>query len=172
MITMQILHIFDAQNYDNAWRCFKRDAVRAIIFKDDKIALVKCGKEGYYKFPGGGVETSETHTETLCRETLEETGLHIIPQSIKSFGALIEKRRSIYGDNEIFEQKSYYYYAEIEAESGQCCLDSYEAELDYHLEFTDLETARKTNIDLVKNYEGAFLLREAYIMELLINRSR
>lgn len=166
---MKILHIFDAQNYDNAWNCFKREAVRAIIFKDNKIVLVKCGKDGYYKFPGGGIESNETHNETLVRETLEETGLNIIPQSIQSFGTLIEKRRSIYSNNEIFEQYSYYYFAEIEAESTKCCLDVYEAELDYHLEFTDLEIAWKANIDLGNNYESAFLLREAYIMELLIN---
>jgi 8-oxo-dGTP diphosphatase len=166
---MQILHIFDTQNYDNTWNCFKREAVRAIILKDNKIALVKSEKEGFYKFPGGGIEGLETHTETIVRETLEETGLHIIPQSIKEFGTIIEKRKSIYGDNEIFMQYSHYYFAEIGEESSQHSLDAYEEELGYHLELADLKEAWTTNINLAKNYNSEFLYREAYIMELLMN---
>ncbi len=166
---MHILHIFDAQNYDISWNCFRREAVRAIIFKNNKIALVKSAKEGYYKFPGGGIEPNETHIEALVRETCEETGLLIIPQTVRQLGSIIEKRRSIYDNNEIFEQHSYYYFADIGAESTQGCLDMYEAELGYHLEFIDLETAWKTNIELGNNYESAFLQREAYIIKLLID---
>jgi 8-oxo-dGTP pyrophosphatase MutT (NUDIX family) len=164
---MRLLHIFDAQNYDDSWDYHKREAVRAIIFKNGKIALVKCGKEGYYKFPGGGIEPGETHIQTLARETLEETGLQIIPQSVREFGALIEKRKSIHGGPEIFEQHSYYYFADVEDGNASCSLDAYEAELDYYLEFTDLNTAWEANTKLCGNFEKAFLVREAYIMELL-----
>jgi 8-oxo-dGTP pyrophosphatase MutT (NUDIX family) len=170
MIQMRVLHIFDGQNYDGAWNVHKRKAVRAIIFRDGKIALVKCGKEGYYKFPGGGIESGETHMQALVRETLEETGLKIIPQSVREFGALIEKRRSMYGEEEIFEQHSYYYIACAEDGNAECCLDAYEAELDYALEFTDLHTAWKANTELGNHYESAFLAREAYIMDLLLNQ--
>ncbi len=164
---MRLLHTFDAQNYDDSWGLYKREAVRAIIFKDNKIALVKSGLEGYYKFPGGGIEPGETHMQALARETLEETGLRIIPQSVREFGALIEKRKSIHGTPEIFEQHSYYYLADVEDGNAQCCLDAYEAELNYSLEFTDLADALKANTELCGNYESAFLIREAYIMELL-----
>ena len=168
---MQILRIFDAQNYDGSWKRVKREAVRAIIFRGGLIALVKCGKEGYYKFPGGGIEPNETHAQALIRETLEETGLKIIPQSIRGFGTLIEKRRSIYGECEIFEQHSHYYFADVEAESAVCRPDVYEAELEYHLEVVDLETAWKADTDLGSSYESAFLLREAFILELLMNKA-
>jgi 8-oxo-dGTP pyrophosphatase MutT (NUDIX family) len=167
---MRLLRTFDAGNYDDSWNCYKREAVRAIIFRDSKIALVKCGLEGYYKFPGGGIEPGETHMQALSRETLEETGLKIIPKSVREFGALIEKRASIYGDPQIFEQHSYYYFAEAEDGNAQCSLDAYEAELDYHPVFTDLHTAIKANETLGGNYQSAFLIREAYIMELLKDR--
>lgn len=165
---MKLLHIFDAGNYDSSWKCFKREAARAIILKDNKLALVRCGKEGYYKFPGGGIEAGETHMDALIRETLEETGLHIIPESISSLGTLIEKRRGMYGNEEIFEQYSHYYFADIYAETEQPSLIGYEKDLEYHLEYTDIETARKTNILLSRNYESEFLAREAYIMEILL----
>ena len=168
---MQILRIFDAQNYDISWKRVKREAVRAIIFKGDQIALVKCGKEGYYKFPGGGMEPNETHAQALVRETLEETGLKIVPQSIRGFGTLIEKRRSIYGECEIFEQHSHYYFADVEAESAVCRPDAYEAELEYHLEYAGLETAWKADVALGNNYESAFLVREAFILELLMHKA-
>ncbi len=165
---MKILRVFDNNNYKASWNCFKREAVRAIIIKDNKLALVKCEKEGYYKFPGGGIEAGESHMEALIRETLEETGLHIVPESIHGFGTLLEKRRSIYGNKEIFEQYSHYYFADVSEEMEQLSLDEYEMELGYYLEFTDIETARQTNILLDNNYESDFLLREAYIMELLL----
>ena len=80
---MKVIAVFDDKDYDENWSRFTRRAVRAVIIKNNRIALVKCEKEGYYKFPGGGIKNGESHLETLIRETSEETGLQIIPDSIK-----------------------------------------------------------------------------------------
>lgn len=55
-------------------------AVGAVVFKDDKILLVKRGNapaENMWAIPGGKVELGETLKEAAQRELLEETGIRI-----------------------------------------------------------------------------------------------
>jgi 8-oxo-dGTP pyrophosphatase MutT (NUDIX family) len=163
---MQV-HIFDDKNYNPSWRRIEREAVRAVIVRGSRIALVKSRKESFYKFPGGGIQPGETHLETLCRETREETGLHIIPDSVREFGLLREIRRGLYGE-EIFDQKSYYYLADVSHRSTQE-LDDYEAELGYELVWPGIEEAYRVNISLSGNYQTSFLQREAYMLKLLMD---
>ena len=51
-----------------------RKAARAVLFKDDKIAILFVSKNNYHKLPGGGIEPGENIHEALQREILEETG--------------------------------------------------------------------------------------------------
>ena len=164
---MQTLYVFDDKNYNPEWEKFSREAVRAVIIKDGLIAMVKSNKNGFYKFPGGGIEQSESHTDALIRETLEETGLHIIPQSIKDLGMIQELRKDLYCDK-IFDHKSYY-YAEIENNISNQNLDEYEKDLEYELIWIDIKTAYDTDIEINKNFSGTFLIREAYILQYLLN---
>ena len=73
--------------------------------------MVRSRTAGFYKFPGGGIERGESHLDTLVRETKEEIGLSILPDSVRELGRVREIRRSIYHDCEIFDHTSYYYYA-------------------------------------------------------------
>jgi len=164
---MQILHIFDENNYNPEWRKIFREAARAVIIKNNKIALVKSKTDGYFKFPGGGIEQGESHFDTLIRETNEETGLHIIQQSITEMGMVHELRKGLYGE-EIFEQKSYYYYADADDTVTVTKLDDYEKDLGYELIWSDIETAYKINAELGKNYETTFIIREAYVLKYLM----
>jgi 8-oxo-dGTP pyrophosphatase MutT (NUDIX family) len=51
---------------------------RAIIIKDEKIALIRrFYKEEYYVFPGGHLEENETLEECVIREVYEELGINI-----------------------------------------------------------------------------------------------
>ena len=57
-----------------------RVAVGAIVFKDNKVLLVRRGKppaEDLWAIPGGRVEIGETLQEATEREILEETGITI-----------------------------------------------------------------------------------------------
>lgn len=83
---MKTIKIFDEKNYDTSWQRVEREAVRAVILRGNKIALVRSRKEGFYKFPGGGIETDETHLKAVIRETEEETGLQVKPGSVKELG--------------------------------------------------------------------------------------
>ena len=55
-------------------------AVGAVVFKDQKVLLVKRGKapaKGVWAIPGGSVELGETLKQAAEREVLEETGIRI-----------------------------------------------------------------------------------------------
>ncbi|MBQ8292583.1 MAG: phosphotransferase [Bacilli bacterium] len=164
---MKLIALFDEKNYKQRSGII-REAVRAIIVKNNKIALVKSLKENHYKFPGGGIELGESHIDTLIRETKEETGLIIKPSSIKECGFIHEIRKSIFNDD-AFEQISYYYFAEVEDEVTLQELSDREKDLQYVLEWVDPVVAYNVDTNLGKEYNNKFLLREACILNLLIN---
>lgn len=129
---MKELAIFDDKNYGQNANRIKREAVRAVIVKDGAVALVKSLKENYYKFPGGGIEENENHIDTLIRETKEETGLNIRPETVVELGLIREIRKSVYNDD-VFEQNSYYYFAEVSDNLESQQLTDAEKELQYVL---------------------------------------
>ncbi|KXK10002.1 MAG: NUDIX domain-containing protein [Candidatus Dojkabacteria bacterium] len=55
-----------------------RVSVRGIILnKNGDMALMHVKNQGYYKLPGGGLESEESLIEAISREILEETGCKI-----------------------------------------------------------------------------------------------
>ena len=88
---MKLLFTIDLKDYDPNWEKFYRPSVRGVIF-DDKgnVAMIYSGKCHFYKFPGGGIEGNETHLETLMREIKEETGMTLIPKSVREFGEVLK----------------------------------------------------------------------------------
>src|SRR3954452_18833974 len=55
-------------------------AVSAVIFREDKVLLVRRARspaKGFYSLPGGRVEFGESLHQALTREVDEETGLEI-----------------------------------------------------------------------------------------------
>ncbi|WOI54733.1 NUDIX hydrolase [Parvularcula sp. LCG005] len=55
-------------------------AVGAVIFKDDKVLLVRRGRppfQGHWSIPGGKLDFGEALAEGLAREVREETGVVI-----------------------------------------------------------------------------------------------
>lgn len=165
---MRVLAVFDDKNYESHWKKYERNAVRAVIVGNGTIALVKSKKEGYYKFPGGGIEANETHMQALCRETLEEAGLRIKVDTIREMGMIREIRKSILAENEIFEQTSYYYFADVEDSITAVSLDEYEADLGFTLEWIDIRTAYETDVALGNRQNTKFILREAFVLGMLL----
>jgi len=165
---MRLLESFDKKDYDLCTGYFKRTAVRAIIFKDHKLAMIQSLKFQEYKFPGGGILDGEPMIEALIRETKEETGLLINKDSIKPYGYMIEKRKSILNPNDVFEMDSYYYLCEIFDEIHQPNMDDYEIEYGYQLKFVSLDEAIINNQkQLIHQHIATWIERELKVLEIL-----
>jgi len=150
---MRVIENFDSKNYEMCTGYFYRKAVRAIIIKDGKIALIKSTKFGEYKFPGGGMEDGESDYDTLIRETKEETGLSVIPESIMVYGLAKEKRRSVLNPDDLFEMDSYYYTCNVLDTIEETNLDSYEHHYGYELQFVSIDQAIDANKNAAQTHQ-------------------
>ena len=170
---MPLLLFYDDKNYDPTWHLHSRHAVRSIILRNGQVALIKSTKKGFYQFPGGGIDPGETHHQALARETLEEAGLVILPHTIRPFGIVREIRASQFAPDTIFDQTSYYYFAQVQDKIRHQVLEDYERDLGYKLEWVDMEKARQVNLDLCRThtYKSRFVLREAEILDLLLQKT-
>ncbi len=164
---MRVIEDFDSKNYEMCTSTFHREAVRAIIIKDKKFALIKGEVFGEYKFPGGGKEEGESNIDTLIRETLEETGLTIMPDSIKPYGMALEKRRSVLNPDDLFQMESYYYLCEVYDHIQETKLDDYELHYGYQLSFAFIDEAIFANEEAAIDHQqvAPWINRELAILK-------
>ena len=166
---MRLLHIMDSDDYENCTRLTVRHSARAIIVSDGRIAMIHSLEKNYYKFPGGGIEPSESKEAALIRETLEETGLHVIPETIEELGYIHRIRKSLKYEDECFIQNNYYYFCEVTDEVSEP--DYSENELSERFEpvFVDPRIAFEENAKIPESapvYGMAY--RENFVLQLLI----
>lgn len=83
---MRNLFTIDTHDYDPNGKACIRPSVRGIIIQGGKILMVHSIKYDYYKFPGGGIEPGETLEAALCREVAEESGMAVLPESVREYG--------------------------------------------------------------------------------------
>ena len=165
---MRQLFEIDMKDYDPSAPLFVRPSVRGIIIRDGKAGLVRSLKYNYYKFPGGGMESGEEHRETLIREVREESGLIVIPESIKEYGMVHRVQNGKHGDTLV--QDNYYYFCDAQDQPMSQNLDDYEAEAEFTLEFVDPAEAIRVNRDLPRSdWDSVMLGREARVLEMLVN---
>lgn len=141
---MNTLFILDEQNYSDSWPVYEKYAVRAIICKGGKYAMQR-GKKGSYKIPGGGVEASESLTEALLREVLEEVGLLVIPASIKEIGEVTELREDLHKKEQKYICHSLFYCCEVEETVQETHMTEKEREMGFRLEWATLEEIIENN---------------------------
>ena len=166
---MRLLFEMDKKDYGKCTHTFVRNSARSIIIVNNKIAMIHSLKYDYYKFPGGGIENGENPIDAMIRETREESGLVVKPETIKEYGYVHRIQKSDLDETECFVQDNYYYLCEAEECVVAQNLDEYEFTETYTLEFVDPQTAIRKNHNVTQTpYNQAMFEREARVLELLM----
>ena len=166
---MRLLFEMDRHDYDECTHSFIRPSARSIIIRDGKVAMIHSMKYDYYKFPGGGIEPGEDPAEAMIRETREEGGLVVIPETIKEYGYVHRIQKSDSDPTEVFVQDNFYYLCDAMAAVVSQDLDGYEARETYTLEFVDPHTAIRKNLRNIQGpYNRMMFEREARVLKMLI----
>lgn len=167
---MRLLFDMDKKDYAQCTRSFVRNSARSIIIRDKKVAMIYSVKYGYYKFPGGGIESGENPVDAMIRETREESGLVVLPDTVREYGYVHRIQRNDKDPAECFVQDNYYYLCEAADETVSQELDDYEAKETYTLEFVEPAVAIMKNRNVVQSqYNRMMFEREARVLELLIS---
>ena len=167
---MRLLFEMDKKDYGECTRSFVRDSARSIIIRNGKIAMIHSLKYDYYKFPGGGIEPGESNVDALIRETAEEAGLTVIPDSIREYGYVHRIQKSTVEMDEYFIQNNYYYLCDVEEGVNPQKLDDYESDEHFTLEYVMPESAIRSN--RTKDHgpkDPVMLEREARVLEMLLS---
>ena len=115
---MRLLFELDQKDYGACTYTFVRNSARSIIIRGGRIAMVRSLKYDCYKFPGGGIEPGESAIDAVIRETREEAGLIVIPESVKEYGYVHRIQKSPGDETECFVQDNYYYFCAAEETPG------------------------------------------------------
>lgn len=144
---MKTLLVMDEHNYDPTLEEIRRVAVRGIIFIDGRLLLIR-SCFGELKLPGGGQEAGESDLDTLVRETLEETGYRVIPESVQEFGEVEEKRMSV-RENMIWHQFNRYYFCRVLSAQEDCSYSESEKEYGFRQVLHTLDEAIGINEEML-----------------------
>ena len=167
---MRLLFEMDKKDYENCTHSFVRNSARSIIRSNKKLAMIHSMKYDYYKFPGGGIENGENPIDAMIRETREEAGLVVKPEKAKEYGYVHRIQRSGKDATECFIQDNYYYLCEVEDEVVSQCLDYYESNENYVLEYVDPQVAISKNSSVTQSpYDPMMFEREVKVIQLLMS---
>ena len=167
---MRLLFEMDMKDYGECTHSFRRDSARSIIISNGKIAMIHSKKYDYYKFPGGGIENGEDPFDAMIRETQEEAGLTVIPETVKEYGYVHRIQRSDNDPSECFIQDNYYYLCDAAVGLVSQNLDEYEKKESYQLEYVEPSLAIQKNRSVKDSpYNRMMFEREARVLEMLIS---
>lgn len=141
---MKRLLTLDSQNYTDEMPVFEKHTVRAVIIRDGLIAMQQSGT-GEYKIPGGGVENGESREETLIREVREETGLLVMPETIKEIGEILELREDLFTPGIKYICHSYFYLCDAREETVETEMTESEIMKGFHPVWASFEEIVRTN---------------------------
>ena len=166
---MRLLFEMDKKDYGDCTHTFVRNSARSIIISDNKLAMIHSLKYDYYKFPGGGIENGEHPVAAMIRETREEAGLVVIPETVKEYGLVHRIQKSNKDATECFVQDNYYYLCDVEDEQVTQSLENYEAGEKYTLEFVEPSVVIAKNRNVTDSpYSTVMFEREVRVVEMLM----
>ena len=140
---MRLLFDMDLKDYDDCTHTFVRNSARSIIIRDGKLAMI--------------------------RETREEAGLVVLPESVREYGYVHRIQRSDGDKTECFVQDNYYYLCDTDGTPVSQQLDEYEEKESYELEYVDPAAVIVKNRSVGKSpYNTMMFERDARVVELLI----
>jgi len=165
---MKLLKIFDRRDKKHgAQPIIYRNAVRAIILKENKVLMVYSEKAHEYKFPGGGIEHDEPREVALKREVIEEVGQDIKSVN-ESLGYVDQLYNDIYDEDKYFYQRSYYYFCEVTDEYVGMKLSESEIAMKFLPKWVTVDEAIRVNqYKIDHDNEYPWTERELYILLLL-----
>ncbi len=164
---MRSLFTIDLKDYEEKYPRSKRSSARAIIIKNNLLAMVYSEKYKYYKFPGGGIEEGEVPETALIREVMEEGGLSVIQSTIKEYGRADIFRKSDIFENTVFWQENLYYLCDVSDNKNGQHLDDYEAESGFTLRYVTVDEAIITNREETTTDDIYMIQRENKVLEIL-----
>ena len=165
---MRHLFTIDTHDYDPNGTVEVRPSVRGIVVREGRVLLVHSLKYDYYKFPGGGIEPGEDPMAAMIRETREEAGLTVIPESVREYGLVHRIQRGVKDENECFIQDNFYYLCQVGDAVAQN-LDDYEAEERFTPEFVTPE--RAIHVNRFHDHQGKWGIvqqRDNRVLEMLM----
>lgn len=161
---MRRLLLLDTKDYTDEMPVYEKHSVRAIIFREGKIAMQQ-SKSGFFKILGGVVENGEDHAETIAREVEEEGGLIVKPDTIKALGYIEERRRDVFAPRRTYICYTYFYSCEAEDYEVSLKLTDSEIARGYHLVWATPEQILKTNTGLIKE---TWKMRDTKFIKMLV----
>lgn len=164
---MKILATFDAKDYQDTVETFEKYSVRGIIVQNGRIAM-QCSKDGEYKIPGGGPEKGETFLQALVREIHEETGLHVMEDTVRELGEITEMRRDIFDGRKKYICHSLFYYCEVDDRVDELELTKSELAKGYVLKWAAPEEICRENAHIAKE---PWIVRDTAFIKMLMDGS-
>lgn len=164
---MRLLFEMDKKDYSNRGSYYIRHSARAIIMKDNKLAVIYSKKNKFCKIPGGGIEMGEDPQKAMIREVREEVGLIVKEDSIKEYGYVHRIERGSHED--LFIQDNYYYICDIEENTTETIYTQSEKEYDFIPKFLYPEEIITINEAYLKdNPEDNMIIRENKVIKQFV----
>ena len=148
-----------------------RNCAGGSVFRGDKVLLV-CNDKQEWGFPKGVIRSSEKNklSELVSKRIKEETGMTLIPESVKEFGEVLKIQNGDKSDkNTIHIQQNFYYTCKVEDGIGSQELDDGEKALDFVLKFVPIEQAIAANsaFESDDSFKKQMAEREKRVLEIL-----
>ncbi|MBP6060465.1 MAG: NUDIX domain-containing protein [Candidatus Pacebacteria bacterium] len=151
---MKLLKLINPRNVsEEVAATYKLRTAARIVVQDDEnnIALLKVGRDGYYKLPGGGIDEGEDMMDGLQRECHEEIGCDV--KVLGEIGLTIEYWKE---DNE--KQTSYCYFGKVVGKKGIPGYTEQEKERNFSVVWVSyLEAINLFNQSSPKQFEGEYI---------------